>query len=243
MLRRNFSVFVMLVVCSSTNADDIAKKGVAFLETHCASCHGDDNAFPGLDMRDRATLLEPFDDEEPYIVAGEPDRSRIWAVVNDHDPIQMPPDDQDQPTKQEIADLKAWIEAGAEFPDADRPQRTFVGEKTIASIVLQDLEALPRNQRPFARYFSLLHEWNNPQATDKDLRLTRAAVSKLINSLSSKPRIAVPTAVDKDALVLRIDLRDYGWTQRHHWFNLLKEYPYALTVGGEAAENLYDMSN
>ena len=243
MLRQYFSSFLLLVLCSSTYADEIAEKGVAFLETHCAACHGDDNAYPGLDMRDRSTLLEPLDDEAPYLVPGEVDRSRIWAVVNDHDPSQMPPDDQDQPTKREIADLKAWIEAGAEFPEADRPQRTFIGEKTVASIVLQDLESLPRNQRPFARYFSLLHEWNNPQVTDKDLRLARAAVSKLINSLSSQPRIVAPTAVDKDALVLRIDLRDYGWTQRHHWFNLLKEYPYALTVRGEAAENLYDMTS
>ena len=129
MLRQYFSSFLLLVLCSSTYADEIAEKGVAFLETHCAACHGDDNAYPGLDMRDRSTLLEPLDDEAPYLVPGEVDRSRIWAVVNDHDPSQMPPDDQDQPTKREIADLKAWIEAGAEFPEADRPQRTFIGEK------------------------------------------------------------------------------------------------------------------
>ena len=145
---------LLLFPLLSANADEVAQKGVAFLEKHCASCHGDDNAYTGLDMRDRATLLRPLDNgEDPFIVPGKSEESRLWKVINDHDPLQMPPEDQDQPSKQEIADLKAWIDAGAEFPKAERPERTSVGEKLIVRIVLADLEELPENKRAFTRYF------------------------------------------------------------------------------------------
>ena len=231
----------MLSVSSVTTADgDVAAKGVEFLEKYCARCHGETNAFPGLDMRDRETLLEPADEhEEPYLVPGDLSASRLWSVVKDHSPQQMPPEDEDQPTVAEIADLKAWIEAGAEFPLAKRRDVSFVGEDSVAQFVLEDLRHLPSSKRPYARYFSMLHLWNDLTIPDAELRLTRAAVSKLINSLSSQPRIAVPTQV-ADGLLLRVDMRDYGWTQEHHWLNLLKAYPYGLTVGGEAADDLYE---
>ncbi len=235
---------LLLFPLLSANADEVAQKGVAFLEKHCASCHGDDNAYTGLDMRDRATLLRPLDNgEDPFIVPGKPEESRLWKVINDHDPLQMPPEDQDQPSKQEIADLKAWIDAGAEFPKAERPERTSVGEKLIVRIVLADLEELPENKRAFTRYFSLLHLWNDPSIPEEELRLTQAAVSKLINSFSSLPRIAVPIKVDDDGLVLRIDLRDYGWKHEHHWMELLKKYPFALTVRSGEADRLYELTH
>lgn len=243
MIRSLTLLIILAATWGSVRADEVAKKGVAFLEKHCAACHGDDNAYTGLDMRDRATLLRPLDkDQDPFIVPGKPDESRIWRAISKHDPLQMPPKDQEQPSQQEIADLKAWIEAGAEFPDADRPKRAFVGEKSIVRIVLSDLKKLPQDKRAFARYFSLLHLWNDASVTDQELRLTRAAVSKLLNSFSSQPRIAVPVAVDADGLVLRIDLRDYGWKHEHHWLELLKKYPFALTVRGDEADQLYRMT-
>ncbi|MFK7817103.1 MAG: c-type cytochrome domain-containing protein [Planctomycetaceae bacterium] len=221
--------------------NDVNKRGVAFLETHCASCHGDDNAYPGLDVRDRETLLKPtIDGQAPYLVPGDLQKSRLWQVSKNHLPKQMPPDYMDQPTEQDFKDLRKWIESGAEFPKTERPRRKFLGEKTIAEIVLEDLRKQQKNRQRHTRYFSLLHLWNDPLVPDRELRLTRAAVSKLINSFSSQARITVPKQIDEDGLVLRIDLRDYGWTQQHHWLPLLNSYPYGLLAKGETADRLYD---
>jgi len=241
---RHYSFFALIILLKTfASADDVADKGMAFLENHCAACHGDDNAYPGLDMRDRTTLLAPTEkNEAPFIVPEKPEESRIWRVVHSHEPSQMPPEDQDQPSKQELDDLKKWIEAGAPFPKAERPQRNFIGENTIVDLVLKDLRELPQNDRAFVRYFSLLHLWNDPAAPDTQLNLTRAAVSKLMNSLSSQPRIAVPHAVDPDKLILRIDLRHYGWNHETHWLALLKSYPYGLRIRGEAANRIYEMT-
>jgi len=44
--------------------------------------------------------------------------------------------------------------------------------------------------------------------------------------------------VGSDGLLLRIDLRDYGWTDRDHWLPLLRAYPYGLDHSAQAGQAL-----
>ena len=249
-MQRIFLPYLLFLVCTticvaqepSASVDEpLAKQGAAFLKTYCQKCHGDDFRYPALDVTNRATLLTPKDpSEKPFIVPSNLAESRLWEAV---DTDYMPPERQPQPSAEEKEAFKKWIEAGAHFPPEERPQREFRGEESILAAIEQDLRNLSDDQIPHARYFSLAHLWNDTTGkeptTEEDLRLTRAALSKLVNSLSSKSRIVVPRIVDGEfGTVLAIDMRDYGWDD-WHWNEVLKSYPYGLKVSSQSATNIY----
>ncbi|MDX1961986.1 MAG: c-type cytochrome domain-containing protein [Pirellulales bacterium] len=242
--------FVAIVVLANPLNAGEAEQATALLRKYCYECHGTDFAYPSLDILDRATLIEPKSkDEKPFLVPGDAAASRIFQRLTATDSAErMPPEDQPQPTAAEKELIGKWIAAGAEFPAADRPARPYKGEDTILAALAADLEKVPAEHRQFTRYFTLLHLWNNPAASDHDLRLVRAAVSKLINSLSKQVRITPPRVVDADGLLLAIDLRDYGWDKGNRW-NLLiggddttGGYPYGLSRGSPAAKKVYDLA-
>ena len=245
------SSFVRPVTAADTPSKTaLAERGLKFLDTFCHRCHGVDFRHPGLDMHDRATLLRPkAKDEVPFVVPGKPEESRLWQVVVKHDPQQMPPEKQKQPTDADKELLRQWIASGFEFPASQRPARSYLGEESVLAAIAEDLDAQPATQRRFLRYFSSWHLWNDPAVSDDQLRLTRAAVSKLINSLSRQKRIVPARLVDTDGLVLAVDLRDYGWTERH-WLTLLEPnsaekyagYPFGLQRGDEVAQKVYELT-
>ena len=80
---------------------------------HCAKCHGADKQSGGLRVDSRAALLEGGD-RGPAIVPGDPENSLLIAAVRRGGELKMPPDD---PLSDEsVADLVAWIRAGAVWP-------------------------------------------------------------------------------------------------------------------------------
>lgn len=84
------------------------------LNRYCVSCHGAEKSKAGLRM-DTHELLLKGGDNGPVIVAGQPDESDLLKRVllpadnDDH----MPPDGKPQPTTDDIALLRWWIESGA----------------------------------------------------------------------------------------------------------------------------------
>ena len=52
-------------------------------------------------------------------------------------------------------------------------------------------------------------------------------MSKTLNSLSSEARIAVPAAFGTEQVLLRVDLREYGWDAAK-WDLLASAYPYDI---------------
>ena len=81
---------------------------------------------------------------------------------------------------------------------------------------------------PSSAYFTLTHLYNNRKVTDADLRMTCAAVAKLVNSLSWSPRIIAVEPIDPEQTILSVDLRDLGWERGDRWDQLVKAYPYGL---------------
>jgi hypothetical protein len=85
------------------------------LEAKCVSCHGAEKAKGKLRMHTFADIMKGGGDGPTTVVAGKPDDSlalvRI-ALPNDDDE-HMPPSDEPQLTKEEIALLKWWIAEGA----------------------------------------------------------------------------------------------------------------------------------
>lgn len=228
----------------------LAKQATGVLNEYCKTCHGEDFNFPQLDVTSRDALLAANGKgKQPFVVPGDPDASRIWARITAPDSV-MPPDYMPQLTPEKKEVVKKWILDGAHFPEVGRPQREYIGEQSILNAIDDDLREMKQSDQQYVRYFTLFHLWNDTSGTspltDEDLRMARAAVSKLINSLSVKPRIAVPRIVDDGyGTLLAIDLRDYGWTT-WHWDQLLSIYPYGLKATGNASKvgrRVYDSVN
>jgi WD40 repeat protein len=101
-----------------------------------------------------------------------------------------------------------------------------VSDAEVYDLILADLDRQEKRARRFTRYFSLAPLANAGAGPD-ELATYRRALAKLLNSLSWHPRITLPVPVGPEALVLRIDLRDYQW-DAGLWNRLLAEYPYGI---------------
>lgn len=206
----------------------LAVAAQAALRKNCARCHAGGQAEGGFGfVLDAGQLVE-----RKKVVPGDAAQSRLFKKVQGG---EMPPEDEKpRPTPDEIATLKAWIDAGAPaFTETSTQHRAFLSEKDILAAIRDHLRGLPPEDQPFVRYFTFAHLHDNPTLADEDLRWQRAALAKAINSLSWKPRIVLPKAVDKSATVFAVDLRDLDWDRRQIWDEIARHYPYGLKLDGQ----------
>src|SRR5262245_60265912 len=214
-------------------ADRLAAAAKVVLEKTCARCHANGQTEGGFGfVLDAKQLVE-----RKKVVAGDSAKSRLFKKVQSG---EMPPEDEKpRPTADEIAALKAWIDAGAPaFPEpATGGRRTFLSDESALAVVRDHLKNLPaQGDQQFQRYFALTHLHNNPSVSAQDLRWHRAALAKVVNSLSWKPGIVVPKALDKDETVFAVDLRDLDWDRRRVWEEVSRHYPYGLKLDGHREE-------
>ena len=133
--------------------------------------------------------------------------------------------------------MNAWIANGAPAPADHAPstgRASFIAESDVLREIAADLGSVPVPDRAFKRYF-LLADPANSGASEADLRLYRAAFSRLINSLSWAKTVTSPRTVDRAGTIQRIDLRDYAWTPET-WQRLLAGYRYSVEPASPAAE-------
>jgi WD40 repeat protein len=78
---------------------------------HCFTCHGQDNIKGGLSLMTFSKTTEGGSSGE-VIFAGEPDSSRLWALVSHAEEPFMPPE-QDRLPDDKLAVIRKWIEGGA----------------------------------------------------------------------------------------------------------------------------------
>ena len=212
----------------------LAKQALATLRKYCYRCHGVRFEVPGYDVLDRDKLVaKRGEGEQPYVVPGKPDESELWNRVGVEE--DMPPSGA-KPSAGDRELIKDWIAAGAPFPLVDAAARPALAERDVLAAIRGHLDKARPEDRPFLRYFSLANLHNNRAVREDELRLARAAVAKLMNSLSWKVDLVVPAAVDPEATVLTIDLRDLGWDQRGLWKEILAAYPYGLKHDKDPAE-------
>jgi mono/diheme cytochrome c family protein len=111
---------------STASAEFFEKKIRPLLLTHCLECHGADakKVKGGLRLTSRAEMLKGGD-SGPAIVPGEPVKSLLVKGVRfKDDDLKMPP--KGRLRDSEIADLEAWVKAGAVWPEtgaaAEKPK-------------------------------------------------------------------------------------------------------------------------
>ena len=218
--------------------DDLAKKAKLVLETHCYKCHGENGrAEAGLFVLNYQKLIDT-----KKIVPNNLKGSKIYKrLALDED---MPPETTDdgkpipRPGKDDVAAIKAWIEAGApDFAEAAPPKRDFISNLDVLKSILADLVKANERDRKFLRYFTITHLYN-AGLTDDELVSYRVGLSKLVNSLSWGREIHAPQPIDAAKTIFRIDLRDLEWDESV-WEAILAANPYSVTYNHETAKSCY----
>ena len=204
--------------------DKLATQAQDILRKNCAKCHGPDSTGEG-NMRyilDAKRLIE-----SKKILPGDSAKSKLLKLIRAG---EMPPEDETvRPSKEEIAVLEQWVKAGAPAVAAgDEIARPFLTEKDTLTAIRDHLRKTAREDRKYQRYFTLTNLHNNKGVKQGDLRQFRAALAKVVNSLSWKAAIVVPEAVDAAQVVLVVDLRKLDWDRFNLWTEVLKQYPYGL---------------
>jgi hypothetical protein len=210
---------------AAQESDAVALKAIGILQQNCGSsgCHGGADPY-SFDVRNLPTLVEAKV-LEPGKAAKSEIVLRLEAGVmplggyKGQAGAKMPDAD--------IKILKQWIDAGAPDPGhrVAKVARPFVSEPAVLSTILRDLESASDRDRQFLRYYSVANLWNSADIDDKELSMSRGALSKLVNHLSWDRGITQPKPLGPEGAVLRIDLRDYGWTH-HTWNRIVASYPY-----------------
>lgn len=138
--------------------------------------------------------------------------------------------------------------AQQDTPEGARPieaecNPAFLGADAVIRAVAADLAAQPGEDRPFLRYASLADRID-VQACPSELESRQAGLAKLMNSLSREPVVVAPSVVGQELSLLRLDLRDYGWTREVNvngqsysdaWEALIDNSPFAVELTGTRA--------
>lgn len=237
-------VFAIVLPASAQDNAAVATKAQAVLNKHCSRCHSSAES-DYFDVREPATLKRKGDgNDKPYLTPGKLEESLIWEYIKDKTSA-MPKSGEERKTfgDEQRNAIKAWILAGAPDFAKEKARDPISVEKMLQAIWNHAANA---NQRelPYLRYFTLTHlHNNNAHVTTEDLRLTRAAVSKAINSLSWTQQIVVPEEVNgTNGTILVVNINKLGWT-REIWNAIGKANPYGLGYGNHDNEKLKDLDD
>lgn len=120
---------------AAEKADDLFVRHVQpLLQAKCQACHGDEPKLRGgLDVRSRAALLKGGKNG-PALVPGKSADSLLYQAVLCTGDLKMPPKETARLTAEEMAALKAWINAGAPWPQGSATAR--VQEKSGNEVAL-----------------------------------------------------------------------------------------------------------
>ena len=213
----------------------------------CASCHGPD----GSDQGGFGSVLDPQTMmTDGLLVADDASASRLFQRIESGD---MPPGNPLDPQLQ--ADIRAWIECGAE-PFEQPLEATFISRQAEIEVIAEDLRSIEDLDQPEMRYFSMVHLYNAGVSAES-LELYVQGLNKAILNTSRTipdpyeleaipldPAWGVPPRYAEIGLIFRVSIDEYGWQAAHSnpdkWEEILKLYPYGMQYEGDAADTVVD---
>ncbi len=109
---------------------ELAASGVAIVNKYCVSCHSGPKPKSNLRLDTAAGFRAAGESGDALYVEGKLDESLLWIRVGIDG--EMPPDGKPQPTAAEREQLKAWLLAGAPYPDEPQAAANEWGPKAFA---------------------------------------------------------------------------------------------------------------
>lgn len=111
------TAFNALVVCGSSaySQETLREQAQSILDHHCSECHSPTTSEGHLDLSSLESVLRGGE-HGPVIAAGRPDESSLLSRVRGG---QMPPDDQDPLSAEQIEILERWIRSDEGLVAAD----------------------------------------------------------------------------------------------------------------------------
>ncbi|HGG57279.1 MAG TPA: hypothetical protein ENK31_05740, partial [Nannocystis exedens] len=234
---------------SGVDQGAIANETRDLLTAKCSQCHSGDNAKGGIDYITDLAALVAQGKVERY----DPEASRILVRITSESNPMPPPAENNALSSDETELIRSWILAGA--PPAQAPadclDNDFISLDETVKEMAKDISFGLDNtaDRKFTRYLTLTH-LHNSGLCDDEIEIYRQATAKILNSLSREPLIRKPVEIDAEGLILRIDLRDYGWDADSAdilvknkgfgdaWEATVIANPFAIEFEGDPADDL-----
>ena len=219
--------------------------------SRCFECHGDTRRESDLNVLDHDSLVGTDRPVRPSDLSGS---FLFDYIASEDEAVRMPESPRPPLAPSEIETVRQWIEAGApKFPDdvkvpelktQDSVLAQYAGVEHVLKSIVQFVEATPRDERKYLRFFSCNHLLS-AGATRAELDLNRQAFAKAINHLSWQPDLIKTRTVDGEtASLFAIDIRGAGWhrspfsgentatggiaTDTDFFDLVLLEYPYGI---------------
>ena len=224
-----FLTLIALGFSTETNAQqNLAQDAYAILEQNCLNCHGPRGAFKDDLVIESAEHLVA----SGAVVPGKPLESELYTRLLTDDPAKRMPLAQPQLSAAAILTIGNWIQEGALSWESQHDV-SFITTDMMLTAIQRDLET--RDPR-YARYFTMTHLYNAGETLDD----YRAALSKLVNSLSWVKEITKPQPIDAQETIFYIDLRDYDWHTLDAWTQFENTYPYSIEYNAETHPDLLE---
>jgi mono/diheme cytochrome c family protein len=227
--------------------DHFEKKVRPLLSAHCWKCHGAEKSKSGLRL-DSAQALARGGSSGPAIVPGKPEESRLIHAVQQTGELKMPP--KGKLKDQEIADLVAWVKAGAVWPDGGvaksktsagkftAEQRNFWAFQPVRAAVPPNVKSVgwvkSRVDRFILAKLEAMRLW--PALPADKLTLLRRVTFDL-TGLPPTPREIDAFVADHSPDAFRkvvdrlLDSPHYGERWARHWLDVVR---YAETTANDA---------
>ena len=209
----------------------LAQDAYAIFEASCLNCHGPDGAFRETLLMEHSELLDGG-----TVVPGNPNASELYKrLLGPTENGAQMPFNLPQLPGQSIEIVRRWILAGApDWTPTTTPLRRFITPSEVLTSIETHLNSLSSFDRSFARYFTMTHLYNAGE-TPEILAEYRAALYKLVNSLSWGSGIINPQPIDPHATIYYIDLRHYEWDRNDAWTKMEDKYPYHISFDAHLA--------
>jgi len=191
-----------------------AAKAFAVLDRHCARCHDTGRLQRRLPAAGIANILDldALASRSDLVRPGHPEGSPLYvSIVTRHMPYDVLQDLKPgaEPTRQEITDIRDWIEALPAASACAPPSRAHHDQRGLIEADLRRIDSDKAERRRYLSLAQVVLPCDGPDAQQTH----RQAAAKLLNLLSRSQKPVRLEPVANDALLLGFDLADVGWSE------------------------------
>lgn len=113
---------VLSTVSAAPPPPDYGKDVAPILRKYCVGCHNGKDLEGKFNLETYADLMKGGA-KGPAAAAGSSESSRMLRMMTKQLEPAMPPDDEPQPSPEEIAVVRRWLDGGAKGPEGAEPER------------------------------------------------------------------------------------------------------------------------